>query len=189
MKTREVQETLKTLGWPIKVDGSFGPQTFEAVQDFQRAFAWWNLLIDGHAGAKTHDALRHALENDGRCSLNFSFKEFASKGNGWIRVHRALVRGLEEYRELVGGPVVVVSGHRDQTHNRKVGGTRSSQHLYGNGVDLAPAQGANAVKRLGSFSGIGIQRATGLVRHVDVRHVGPNTTGGTPRTPTIWIYG
>src|SRR5688500_13996090 len=65
----------------------------------------------------------------------FRFTEFASKGNGWIRVHRELVRGLEEYRELVDGPVVVVSGYRDKAHNTKVGGAPSSQHLYGNAVD------------------------------------------------------
>jgi hypothetical protein len=56
-------------------------------------------------------------------------------------------------------------------------------------VDLDPAQSENAVKRLERFSGIGIQRATGLVRHVDVRHIGPNTTGGSPSRPTIWFYG
>lgn len=189
MTTREVQTALRELGWPIKVDGAFGPQTFEAVQDFQRAFAFWELVIDGHASVKTAEALRHALDNEGRCSLSFKFKEFASKGNGWIRVPRELVRGLEEYRELVGGPVVVVSGYRDKAHNTKVGGAKSSQHLYGNAVDLNPAQGTSAVKKLARFSGIGIQRASGLVRHVDVRHLGPNTTGGTPRNPTIWFYG
>ncbi len=189
MKTKQVQGALRKLGWRLKADGSFGPGTFEVVQDFQRAFAFWDLLVDGHAGAKTQEALRHALETDGRCSLNFRFKEFASKGNGWIKAHRELVRGLEEYRELIGGPVVLVSAYRDKAHNTKVGGAPSSQHLYGNGVDLTPAQGTNAVKALGRFSGIGIQRATGLVRHVDVRHVGPNTTGGSPRNPTIWFYG
>ncbi|MGE5690966.1 MAG: peptidoglycan-binding domain-containing protein, partial [Pseudomonadota bacterium] len=38
--TQDVQEALKTLGWPIETDGAFGPKTFEAVQDFQRAFAF-----------------------------------------------------------------------------------------------------------------------------------------------------
>jgi hypothetical protein len=189
MTTREVQDALVKLGWRIDVDGSFGPKTFESVRDFQRSFAFWDLLVDGHAGAKTHEALRQALDNGGRCSLNFKFTEFKSKGDGWIRAHRALVRGLEDYRELVGGPVVVVSAYRDPAHNGSVGGAHNSQHLHGNAVDLTPSQGANAVRRLRVFSGIGIQRATGLVRHVDVRHVGPNTTGGTPQTPTIWFYG
>lgn len=189
MTTEEVQQALKTLGWPIDVDGSFGPHTFEAVRDFQRAHAFWDLVPDGHVGPKTEEALTHALENDSRCSTHFKYAEFASKGNRWIRVHRDLVRGLEAYRELVGGPVAVVSGYRDPAHNTKVGGAKNSQHLHANAVDLNPAQGENAVKKLGVFSGLGIQKASGLVRHVDVRHVGPNTTGGSPTRPTIWFYG
>jgi peptidoglycan hydrolase-like protein with peptidoglycan-binding domain len=188
MTTQETQEALVALGWPIDVDGSFGPQTFEAVLDFQRAHAFWDLVADGLVGPKTEEALVHALENGCRCSTNFKYNEFTSKGNGWIRVSRELVRGLELYRELVGGPVSVVSAHRDTIHNRKVGGAKSSQHLHGNAVDLDPAKDANAVKGLQWFSGIGIQKASGLVRHVDVRHVGPNTTGGSPSRPTIWFY-
>lgn len=188
MTTQEVQQALVELGWPIKADGSFGPQTFQAVQDFQRAHAFWDLVADGHVGAKTEEALLHDVENECRCSTHFKFKEFASQGNRWIKVSRELVRGLELYRELVGGPVRVVSAYRDPAHNTKVGGAKSSQHLHGNAVDLDPAQGENAVKRLERFSGIGIQKASGLVRHVDVRHVGPNTTGGSPTRPTIWFY-
>jgi hypothetical protein len=44
-----------------------------------------------------------------------------------------------------------------------------------------------AVKALKRFSGIGYQAASGLVRHVDVRHVGPNTTKSSVRDPAIWI--
>jgi hypothetical protein len=55
---------------------------------------------------------------------------------------------------------------------------------------LNPKLKADRVKQMRRFSGIGIQRATGLVRHVDVRHAGANnTTGGTPANPTIWFYG
>lgn len=188
MTTAQVQTALRRLGWPIAADGAFGPRTFEAVQDFQRGFAFWNLLVDGYAGPNTHRALAHSVGNGGRCSLHFAFGEFASRGNGWIRVHRALVRGLEDYRELVRRPVAIASGYRDHTHNRRVGGVPDSQHLYGNAADVEPRAGATAVRRLARFSGIGLQRATGLVNHVDVRHLGPNPTRGTLRDPTIWLY-
>jgi zinc D-Ala-D-Ala carboxypeptidase len=186
MTTREVQRALRELGWPIDADGNFGPKTFEAVMDFQRGYAFSKLRVDGHAAEQTQEALRHALETGGRCSPHFRFVEFKSKGNGWIKLSRDLVLGLEEYRDLVGGPVAIVSGYRDPAHNKAIGGRPNSQHLYGNAADLDPVKPVAAVKRLQRFSGIGYQGATGLVPHVDVRHVGPNTTGGTERNPTIF---
>ena len=189
MTTREVQQALVEIGWPLKVDGAWGGDTFAAVEAFQRGFAFWKLLIDGHAGPKTQEALKASLEQDGKCSPNFSFAEFKSSGNGWIKVSRELVLGLEDYRELVGKPVTIVSGFRDPQKNASIpGAAKNSQHLYGNAADLVPVKPTNAVKALGRFSGIGYQGATGLVRHVDVRHVGPNTTKSSVRDPAIWIY-
>ncbi len=43
--------------------------------------------------------------------------------------------------------------------NKQVGGASDSQHLYAH---------------------------SGLVRHVDARQVGPNTTGGTVAEPTVF---
>ncbi len=188
VNTREVQTALRELGWPIQVDGSFGPATHAAVADFQRGFAVYDLLVDAFAGPQTHEALRHALRNGGRCGRHFTFMEFRSKGNGWIKVHRDLVRALDQYRQRYG-PTEIVSAYRDPLHNTKVGGARNSQHLYGNAADISPIASFNAVRNLGVFSGLGYQAASCLVRHVDVRHVGPNTTSGSREQPTIWRYG
>jgi lysozyme len=189
MTTREVQRALKDLGWPLKVDGAWGDETFAAVGDFQRGFAFWKLLVDGHAGPKTLEALQSSVEQGGKCSPNFTFREFKSSGNGWIKVSRDLVLGLEEYRELVGKPVSVVSGYRDPGRNASIpGAAKNSQHMYGNAADLEPVKTTNEVKALRRFSGIGYQGSSGLVRHVDVRHVGPNTTKSSVRDPAIWIY-
>ena len=189
MTTREVQQALKKLGWPLRVDGAWGRETFAAVKDFQRGFAYWRLLVDGAAGVKTQEALRKSVRQGCTCSPNFAFREFKSTGDGWIKVSRELVRGLEEYRELVGGPVSVISGYRDPQRNASIpGASRNSQHLYGNAADIAPAKPVAEVKRLQCFSGIGYQGASGLVRHVDVRHVGPNTTGDSVEDPAIWVY-
>lgn len=190
MTTRQVQAHLRQLGWPIRVDGRFGPQTFAAVRDFQRGFAFGRpLRVDGHAGPVVWRALDLALERGGRTSPHFRFREFKSRGNGWIKVARSLVLGLEAYRELVGGPFPFAA-YRDPLHNAKVGGVPDSQHLFGNAADLMRTVATlDQVKKLRRFSGIGVQRATGKVRHVDVRHVGPNTTRGTTTNPTIWFYG
>lgn len=189
MTTREVQQALKKLGWPLRVDGAWGRETFAAVKDFQRGFAYWRLLVDGFAGVKTQEALQKSVAQRCRCSPNFSFTEFKSKGDGWIKVSRELVLGLEEYRELVGGPVSVISGYRDPQRNASIpGASKNSQHLYGNAADIAPVKTVAEVKRLRRFSGIGYQGASGLVRHVDVRHVGPNSTGNSVADPAIWVY-
>src|SRR4029453_7948344 len=46
MTTREVQKALKELGWPLKVDGAWGQETYSAVEDFQPGVAFRELLID-----------------------------------------------------------------------------------------------------------------------------------------------
>lgn len=185
--TREIQKLLKTIGWPVKADGKRGPKTADAIKDFQRGFVGDPeapaLLGDGLVGPKTEAAIRWSAANGGRCSAHFQFKEFASSKTGWIRTHRDLVIGLEKLREHLGQPIGVLSGFRDFEL-----GASHSQHLYGNAIDpSATLPHYTEVAKLGVFSGIGYFANTGLVRHVDVRHVGPNTTQGTRAKPTIFI--
>ena len=187
MSTRAIQQALRDIGWPVRVDGVFGPQTRAAVRDFQRGYTFATLGSSGRAGPKTRAALRACVVNGGRCSEHFRFREFRSKGDGWIKVDRALVRGLERYRSVLGKPVTIISGYRDPTHNAAVGGASSSQHLFGNAADIPPALPLDRVRELRVFSGIGVDAATGLVRHVDVRHRGPNPTGGTVANPTVFV--
>jgi len=186
MNTREVQQRLVDIGWPIAVDGSYGTATFEAVRCFQQGYSAADLLVDGHAGPQTWHALDVCCFFGGACGNNFWYREFKSRGDGWIRVNRELVRGLVRYRQAYG-PTSVVSGYRDPGRNRAVGGASNSQHLYGNAADIPAIASVNAVRNLRVFSGIG-HDPNGKVRHVDVRHVGPNSTGGTPANPTIWRY-
>jgi zinc D-Ala-D-Ala carboxypeptidase len=187
LNTRDVQEFLRELGWPLVVDSSFGPQTRQAVTDFQRGFTFWDLLVDGFAGPQTWNALQHAADEKGHAAPHFAFSEFGCHHCRWITVDRTLVRALEKYRSLVG-PVQVVSAYRCITHNQSVGGQPNSQHLYGNAVDIPAVATVEQVRRLGVFSGIGYQANTHTVRHVDVRHFGPNTTNSTTNQPATWQY-
>jgi hypothetical protein len=52
--TRTLQQKLADLGYPISVDGDFGPQTNHMVRDFQ---AKHGLVVDGVVGPQTHGAL------------------------------------------------------------------------------------------------------------------------------------
>jgi GH25 family lysozyme M1 (1,4-beta-N-acetylmuramidase) len=187
LSTREVQRLLKQVGWPIKVTGRRGPETVQAIKDFQRGYLGdpptKPLLQDGLVGPKTEKALRWSAANEGRCSKHFKFKEFASSKSGMIRTHRELVIGLEKLRTHIGHPIGILSGFRDFDL-----GASLSQHKFGNAIDPNDTlPHFKEVAALKVFSGIGHFATTGLVRHVDVRHVGPNTTGGSKTRPTVFV--
>lgn len=181
-----LQRALRLLGWPIRVDGAYGERTASAVRDFQRGFAFATLVASGDAGPRTDAALRASIRRGGRCSQHFSFRTFRSPGDGWIKLDRALVRGLEAYRAELGRPVAVLAGYRDPAWNAAGGGDADSQHLHGTAADVEPALPFEQVHALRVFSGIGCDPATGLVRHVDVRHRGPAPDGSTPAHPAVW---
>lgn len=187
---RAVQSDLVEIGWPLTVDGVLGAVTREAVSDFQAGFTFIELEVDGIPGPKTRAALADCLRNTagrapGMCGEFFAFREFKSKGNGWIRVHPRLVNRLDALRRATG-PIYVVSGYRDPAHNVAVGGAKNSQHVYGTAADINDVSVSAA--RDAGFSGIGIS-PDGTVAHVDVRAEGPNnTTGARVGAPTIWYY-
>ncbi|HEX4806937.1 MAG TPA: D-Ala-D-Ala carboxypeptidase family metallohydrolase [Conexibacter sp.] len=184
--TTELQRALRLLGWPIRVDGVAGPQTTAAVRDFQRGYAFATLVAGGGVGPRTQAALRTAIRRGGRCSQHFTFRAFRSPGSGWIKLDRALARGLEAYRAAAGEPVVVTSGHRDPAWNAARGGLADSQHLHGTAADVEPALTVEEVRALRAFSGIGYDAGTGLVRHLDVRHCGPAAGGATVARPHVF---
>ena len=184
--TVELQRALRLLGWPIRVDGVVGERTAAAVRDFQRAYAFSTLVAGGGVGPRTRTALRTAIRHGGRCSQHFTFRSFRSPGDGWIKLDRALVRGLEAYRAQLGEPVAIFAGHRDAEWNAAHSGAPDSQHLHGTAADVEPAMLLDDVHALRVFSGIGYDAATGLVHHVDVRHCGPAPGGATVARPAVW---
>jgi GH25 family lysozyme M1 (1,4-beta-N-acetylmuramidase) len=183
-RTREIQRLLVECGWPLRVDGDLGPRTRQAIRDFKRGFALGATFRSFHAevGPVTMRRLRQSAARDGACSEHFKFREFASSRSGWIRTHHELVRGLERLRRDVGHGIGVLSGYRDFAL-----GASKSQHLHGNAIDPTARLPLDACLRAGAFSGIGLQPGTREVRHLDVRHVGPNYTGGTPSRPTVFV--
>jgi GH25 family lysozyme M1 (1,4-beta-N-acetylmuramidase) len=187
LSTSDVQTRLKTIGWPIEVDGVRGEKTARAIMDFQRGFAGDGVVKplgeDGLVGPQTANALQWSIDHDGACSPHFKFREFASSHSGWIRTQRELVSGLERLRVHLGRPLGVLSGFRDFDL-----GASQSQHKFGNAIDPTETlPHFSDVAALKVFSGIGHFASNGLVRHVDVRHVGPNTTGGSKARPTIFV--
>lgn len=169
------------MGDPVGQIAEWGFE--DGVADFQVAFAWFDIDVDGDAGPQTAGAVQKVIDEGARLSPHFWIDEFRSRGNGRVKCHRELLRALERARVEVG-PITIVSGYRDPDYNAFVGGARNSQHLYGTAADVR--FGLEVANRVG-YSGIGTCGAACL--HGDVRHAGPNnTTGGTPGAPTYWSY-
>ncbi len=185
MQVKEIQMYLRDIGWPVTIDNKMGPQTKEAIADFQHGYTFIELDVDGIAGPATQAALVDCIQNqNGKCAEFFAFREFKSKGNGWIKVHPRLLNRLDAMRRATG-PIHIVSGYRDPAHNKRVGGASSSQHLHGTAADISVCP--VAVAEDCGFSGIGI--GNGGAIHVDVRAEGPNnTTGASVGSPTVWYY-
>jgi len=184
---RQIQQALKDIGFPIVVDGNIGPGTKEKVRAFQWGWSFDFITPDGDAGPVTQDRLQKCLAKGGKCSPNFAFREFASHGNGDIKVNRILVVGLQRLREKMG-PINIISAYRDPAYNASVGGKSNSIHQFGGACDLhGPDE--QTVRDLKMFSGIGIAYE-GYVAHVDVRGQDgvPNFTGGDVNNPMTWHY-
>jgi hypothetical protein len=183
----------------------------QALIDFQ---AGWNLgtalVIDGLLGPKTSAALLQSEKNRvagrGTLSAHFSFSEFSCHcggkysacrriaGEGVLGhrkyVLRALVQGLEKLRaEAYRSGMTIVSGYRCDGHNRAVGGATSSQHRFGAAADIGRVVDKDTLKPKHWFAGIGYQKSSDKVQHVDRRDIsGVNPTHGTVTSPTTWVY-
>ena len=124
----------------------------------------------------------YSRTRDGETLLSRSFraKEFACKdGTDPLFVDSELVQVLQAIRDHFGAPVVITSGYRTASHNTRVGGSKSSQHLLGRAADIQVqdtdplAVAAYAESLMPGWGGVGrypvkAGRAKGWV-HVDTR--------------------
>lgn len=105
-------------------------------------------------------------------SEHFDSSEFSCRcGCGACAVDAALVQALETLRAKLGHAIRVTSGVRCATHNARIGGSPSSQHLYGRAADIAvhfvPGEELyRMAATIPAFHGFGV---AGSWLHVDVR--------------------
>ena len=186
---------LRALGFRVRTTGEFK----QALTTFQGGYnlGTW-LVVDGLNGPNTSAALARSNANlrngIGTASAHFFFSEFRCTCGGvydtcrTILVRRELLQSLEKYRNLAG-PVHIESGYRCPPRNKAVGGASNSQHMYGTAADVSYKERDTTVRNLKAFAGIGRNRTSHLVRHLDRRDVSPsNATHGTLTNPTIWDY-
>jgi hypothetical protein len=160
----QIQTMGREIGYPIAVDGDFGPKSKSMIWSFQRAFNPYrskadpskvfgagvaHLRADGDPGDLTKAAMRLSADNGGRLSLHFTYPEFAcghkacTYCGGWLEVPNAVLTACELARERLFAPhgmgFVVQGGSRCYSRNRYViKGASNSQHLHsnlGNAVD------------------------------------------------------
>jgi uncharacterized protein YcbK (DUF882 family) len=125
---------------------------------------------------------QYSLKKDGAKQLSpaFRVREFRCRdGTDTILIDEGLVVLLQCIREHFGKPVTITSGYRTASHNTKVGGSKSSQHLLGRAADIQVAGvsvedvAAYAESLMPDRGGVGrypvkAGRAAGWV-HVDTR--------------------
>lgn len=116
-----------------------------------------------------------------KLSPHFDSTEFACKcGCRADKVSPALVSALETLRAKIGHPITINSGMRCMVHNRFVGGSPSSQHIFGRAADIAVGGMTGdelywLASTIPAFKGFGV---AGGWLHVDVR----------PGAPARWKY-
>ncbi len=123
----------------------------------------------------TIKAYSKAKDGNKKLSTNFKVKEFAcTDGSDPIFIDSDLVNVLQKIRSHFGKSVTINSAYRTPTHNKKVGGTLYSQHLYGKAADISVKSvppkkvAAYAETLLKNKGGIGTYST---FTHVDTRSV------------------
>lgn len=101
----------------------------------------------------------------------FSPSEFVMDGQPvFHKMNPAFLQLLDKCRELAGVPFVITSSYRSPSHNRRVGGSVGSMHLYGCAVDIECPDGATRWKI--SFAAMSLGLSVGVMRsalHLDNR--------------------
>ncbi|MDL2225094.1 peptidoglycan-binding protein [Eubacteriales bacterium OttesenSCG-928-M02] len=136
-----VQDKLRERLQPVgKSDGVFGVNTEKAVKGVQAAA---DLVQDGIIGVNTWPAIKGARqEATAPRTSHFRMAEFNCKDGVqvpkeyWENLQR-LMNILETLRAALGErPIIIHSGYRHGTYNKKVGGASNSQHLYAAAADI-----------------------------------------------------
>ena len=69
-------------------------------------------------------------------SKHFRAREFQTGGCNIVIVSKVLLKILDGLRDELGEPIYVNSGYRTPEHNKAVGGSTLSYHMYGMAADI-----------------------------------------------------
>lgn len=102
---------------------------------------------------------------------DFSPREMASKREGELKLNTRAMNMLQNLRDRIGRPLIVVSAYRSPAHNRAVGGATHSKHMLGEAFDIRmdnhdPIMFEEAARAVG-FQGFGFYPKSGFM-HIDM---------------------
>lgn len=69
-------------------------------------------------------------------SRHFRAREFQTGNCNIVIVSKILLSVLDTLREKIGEPIYINSGYRTPEHNKAVGGSTLSYHMYGMAADI-----------------------------------------------------
>ena len=108
-------------------------------------------------------------KSDEKLTPNFKVSEFACHdGSTKVLVDYELVCLLQFMRDILNKPLIINSAYRTASHNKAVGGTSNSYHLYGRAFDVSGADVDLMCKILKSIGVKGIIKYPTFV-HMDSR--------------------
>jgi len=102
----------------------------------------------------------------------FKLEEFDSPdeiGSG-CNMSQEILSMLDAARKIYGKPMRITSGFRTKTHNKKVGGVKSSSHLKGLAADIACSESKDRFDMIKALLEVGFKRlgVAGTFIHVDI---------------------
>lgn len=72
----------------------------------------------------------------GMLSKHFRAREFQTGNSNIVIVSNVLLKVLDTLRDKIGEPIYINSGYRTPEHNKAVGGSTLSYHMYGMAADI-----------------------------------------------------
>lgn len=72
----------------------------------------------------------------GALSKHFRAREFQTGNSNIVIVSNLLLKVLDTLRDKIGEPIYINSGYRTPEHNKAVGGSTLSYHMYGMAADI-----------------------------------------------------
>jgi uncharacterized protein YcbK (DUF882 family) len=128
----------------------------------------------------------------GATSEHFSEQELACHHCGVNNCQQSIVNALEQFRAVVGKPVLVNDGYRCPVHNAEVGGVSDSEHVQGIAADITVegmtgAQLEEAAKQCSLVTAFGRSDSPPYI-HIDTRSVNQGRVMWAYNSEGKWVH-